>query len=100
MGTPLDKLAECTGFQWDEGNATKNWEKHDVSQPECEQVFFNRPLIARYDPEHSWVETRYFALGRTNGNRLLFVAFTIRGDTIRVISARDMTQSERSRYPL
>ncbi len=100
MGTPLDKLARCTGFQWDEGNATKSWEKHDVSQPECEQIFFNRPLIVRYDSEHSSEETRHFALGRTDAGRLLFAAFTIRHDLIRVISARDMTHRERSRYLL
>ena len=99
MGRPLDKLAKCTGFQWDEGNAAKNWEKHDVSQSECEQIFFNRPLIARYDPKHSWGESRCFALGRTDANRLLFVAFTIRA-----VDSSDFGQGddseERSRYPL
>jgi uncharacterized protein len=100
MATPCEKMAECTGFQWDKGNATKNWEKHDVSQAECEQVFFSRPLIAKHDMEHSWEEPRYFGLGKTDADRLLFVAFTIRGDKIRVISARDMTKNERKRYPL
>ena len=38
-------LAKCTGFQWDAGNATKNWEAHRVSQAECEQIFFNQPLL-------------------------------------------------------
>ena len=42
MAITWDLLKECTGFQWDDGNATKNWEKHDVSQTEREQVFFNR----------------------------------------------------------
>ena len=37
---PRERLADCVGFQWDEGNATKNGEKHDVSQAECEEVFF------------------------------------------------------------
>ena len=99
MDRPKARLSQCAGFQWDEGNAAKNWEKHDVSQAECEQVFFNRPLIVRHDREHSWEEVRYFALGRTDARRLLFIAFTIRGDKIRVISARDMTQREQRRYP-
>ena len=38
-------LAKCTGFHWDAGNATKNWEAHRVSQAECEQIFFNQPLL-------------------------------------------------------
>ena len=46
-------LAAATGFQWDEGNATKNWAKHEVSQAECEQLFFNAPLVLAADPEHS-----------------------------------------------
>lgn len=100
MPTPYERLAKCVGFQWDRGNATKNSDKHDVSQSECEQVFFNRPLLVKYDAEHSWAERRYFALGRTDEDRFMFVAFTIRDDQIRVISARDMTQAERRRYPL
>ena len=38
-------LAKCRGFQWDEGNAEKNWVKHHVSRGKTEQVFFNRPLM-------------------------------------------------------
>ena len=98
MVNPRDELYQCTGFQWDEGNATKNWEKHDVSQTECEQVYFNRPLIIKYDRVHSHEERRYYALGRTDSTRLLFLAFTIREHKIRVISARDMSLNERKRY--
>jgi len=39
----LDDISQCIGFNWDEGNIKKNWEKHRVSPMECEQVFFNRP---------------------------------------------------------
>ena len=42
----LESLLACTGFDWDEGNLLKNWEKHGVTVAECEQVFFNRPLLA------------------------------------------------------
>jgi len=98
MIRPRDQLKECTGFQRDEGNATKNWDKHDVSQSECEQIFFNRPLILRRDSKHSEKESRFYVLGHTDWGRLLFVVFTIRGDKIRVISSRDMTASEERRY--
>ncbi len=98
MVKPLRRLRDCTGFQWDEGNATKNWQKHDVSQIECEEVFFNRPLVVRRDRPHSTAEQCYYALGRTDLGRGLFVAFTIRQDKVRVISARDMTPSESQRY--
>jgi uncharacterized DUF497 family protein len=98
MVKPRDRVKDCTGFEWDEGNATKNWEKHDVSQSECEQIFFNKPLIFRRDSAHSETESRYYVLGKTDSGRLLFVVFTIREKLIRVISARDMTKREEQRY--
>lgn len=98
MAKLKDMLKECTGFQWDDGNDTKNWDKHDVTCGECEQLFFNRPLIVRRDSGHSTAEMRYFALGRTDADRLLFVAFTVRSTLIRVISTRDMTRREQEIY--
>ena len=91
-------LRKCTGFEWDEGNLLKNWEKHRVSASECEQIFFNRPLVALPDPEHSHVEKRFYALGQTDAARYLFVVFTVRSDLIRVISARDMSRKERKAF--
>jgi len=35
------------GFEWDEWNAKKNWEKHKVRPEECEEAFFNRAFVAR-----------------------------------------------------
>jgi len=98
MTKPNKILLNCSGFEWDKGNITKNWAKHDVSAVECEQLFFNRPLIIKKDKKHSIVENRYFALGRTNMDRLLFAVFTVREQNIRIISARDMTVSEIERY--
>ena len=49
-------LAECEGFEWDKGNILKSWEKHKVSASECEQIFFNIPLIAAQDVQHSQKE--------------------------------------------
>ena len=87
-----EALEKCVGFDWDDGNQRKNWEKHRVSDTECEAIFFNQPLIVSVDPQHSKDETRYFSLGQTDARRLLLVAFTLRNNRIRVISARDMTE--------
>ena len=97
MGT-YDDLETCTGFEWNDGNQGKNWDSHGVTDAECEEVFFNDPLIAGADPKHSKRERRYFVLGRTNADRAVFVAFTIRKDLIRIISARDMTKTELRKY--
>jgi len=100
MAKPSARLRDCTGFEWDDGNRTKNWETHDVSESECEQLFFNRPVIVRRDGDHSKSEARFYVLGRTDASRFLFAVFTIRGDKVRMISARDMTHAERRRYQL
>ncbi|MCA1805859.1 MAG: BrnT family toxin [Xanthomonadaceae bacterium] len=95
----MDKdLSGCEGFEWDAGNAEKSWRKHGVSRSECEQVFFNRPLLVADDEKHSEDEKRYYALGVTDTGRHLFQVFTIRGVWIRVISARDMSRRERLIY--
>jgi uncharacterized DUF497 family protein len=91
-------LSSVTGFEWDEGNRDKNWINHQVSNTECEEVFFNLPLLLRPDLTHSTTEDRYFVLGQTNTGRHLFIAFTIRNDKIRVISARDMSKKEGTAY--
>jgi len=91
-------INEITGFDWDDGNRDKNWLKHQVSNAECEEIFFNIPLLLADDKKHSETETRYYALGKTDSKRLLFIAFTLREEKIRVISARDMSQKEREIY--
>ncbi len=90
-----DELLQCTGFQWDEGNADKNWTLHQVTQAEAEQVFFNRPILVASDLRHSMEEARYASLGRTDAGRRLAIVFTLRDTLVRVISARDMSRSER-----
>jgi uncharacterized protein len=89
-----------TGFEWDDGNARKSADKHDVSQAEAEQVFFNLPLLLLHDPRHSVQEKRLHALGKTDEGRLLLVSFTLRADMtlVRVISARPMNRKERVYY--
>jgi len=92
------QLSECEGFQWDKGNAPKIWNRHQVTPIECEELFFNRPLVISEDLGHSVKEQRLYALGRTDDGRRLFVVFTIRERLIRVLSARDMSRKERKAY--
>jgi uncharacterized protein len=93
-----DPLAACTGFDWDEANTVKNWERHRVTPEEAEDLFFHDPFVLRSDLEHSKREKRYFALGITSSERKLFVAFTIKRNLIRIISVRDMTRRETEEY--
>lgn len=91
-------LEHCHGFQRDTANTEKNWLNHDVSSAECEEVFFNEPILLFDDIKHSLNESRYYVLGKTNLDRKLFIVFTVRKKLIRVISARDMSKNERRIY--
>lgn len=89
--------ARIAGLSWDIGNRDKNL-KHSVFNWECEQVFFNRPLVILEDPRHSLAENRRAAFGRADSGRQLVIIYTMRGQLLRVISARDMNRKERLFY--
>jgi len=94
----LENFTQAKGFDWDEWNTEKIWEKHQVSHAECEQVFFNQPFVVGEDIAHSQEEKRFYVLGRTDPGRALFLVFTIRDELIRTITARDMSRNERKIY--
>lgn len=96
--TAFDPLEDCRGFDWDEANVLKNWERHQVAAEEAEDIFFNLPLVMGRDVRHSAEEKRYYALGKTARGRMLFVVFTVRRRLIRVISVRDMNRNEKEIY--
>ena len=77
------RFPDLTGFDWDDGNRLKNEQKHEVSVGECEQLFFNKPLVILEAHAHTTGEDRYAAFGRTDEDRVLTVIFTIRGPLLR-----------------
>jgi uncharacterized DUF497 family protein len=92
------KLSQIIGFDWNKWNIDKNWIKHKIKAEECEQIFFNQPLIIYPDLNHSEKEKRSYALGRTIEDKLLFVVFSIRKEKIRIISAHKMNKKEQKIY--
>lgn len=93
-----DSLSQCTGFEWDVHNTDKIRARHGVAPTECEQAFFNLPLVIGDDLKHSENENRFYTLGQTDAGRLLFLVFTVQKNKIRVISVRDMSRKERRIY--
>ena len=91
-------LNKIEGFEWDEGNVNKSWNKHKVYYKEAEEIFFDKNLTISQDIKHSKVEDRFQCLGKTNNNRLLFISFTLRRGRIRVVSARPASRKERNKY--
>jgi uncharacterized protein len=95
--TGRDRLRDLESFDWDTANIEKLWRRHRVAPAECEEVFFDDGMLVSYD-EESYEEDRYRALGRTAQGRHLFIVFTVRGQRIRPLSARDMTRHEQTAY--
>ncbi|MGL5193273.1 MAG: BrnT family toxin [Chroococcales cyanobacterium] len=85
-------------FEWNEAKAASNFVKHGVSFEEAKTVFADPLYVDFYDPDHSEEEDRYIIMGESQQGRLLLVAYTERGNVIRIISARTVTQSERRTY--
>ncbi|MEZ3431698.1 MAG: BrnT family toxin [Lachnospiraceae bacterium] len=83
-------------FEWDEYKNIINKEKHKISFETAAYVFDDPYYIEMFDFEHSIDEDRYIAIGKVG--EVLFVVFTERKDTIRLISARLATNAERSLY--
>jgi uncharacterized protein len=90
-------LEKIGGFEWDEGNIAKNIDKHGISNFETEEVFFGQNLVL-FDEKHSQREERFYLLGQTDNQEVLFVVFTVRNDLVRVISSRIANQKERAIY--
>jgi uncharacterized DUF497 family protein len=85
-------------FQWDPAKAPENLAKHGVSFAEAATVFRDPLSVTGSDPDHSFDEERFIIFGVSTTGRLLVVAYTERGDTIRIISARPVTAGERKIY--
>jgi uncharacterized DUF497 family protein len=98
VALPPEIFPGIIGFQWDEGNSAKTWQRHRVTQAEAEQVFLNRPLVVGEASKHPSREPRHFALGLTDQGRALTVVFKLRGSLVRVISARPKSRKERRIY--
>jgi len=87
-------------FEWYPPKAQSNLKKHKVSFQEASTVFRDKKLLELPDREHSEEELRFIGVGRSDQDRLLFVNFTVRGDKVRIISARQAESWERREYEI
>ena len=84
-------------IEFDPRKNVKNIRKHGISFETASLVFDNEFADEGYDELHSISEDRYWIIGRVY-NHFIFVVYTMRGDTIRIISARLATKGEIERY--
>jgi uncharacterized DUF497 family protein len=93
-----DAILHYVDYEWDQAKAASNLDKHEVSFEEAATVFSDPLYIDFYDPDHSVDEHRYLIMGQSTAGRLLIVSYTERDEVVRLISAREMTSSERRAY--
>ena len=83
-------------FDWDDYKESANIKKHNISFKQAAYVFIDQNRIEYYDYTHSDKEERYIAIGFAG--KILYVVYTIRKDSIRIISARRATNKEKEMY--
>lgn len=91
-------MSTGTGFEWDQDKAIRNLRKHAVDLADAVAVFEDERALTMVDQLTAVDEQRFLTLGRDTLGRVLVVAYTWRGDRIRLISARKAMPAERRRY--
>lgn len=92
-------------FEWDPHKARSNFQKHQISFDRATSVFRDPLAVSMVDDEHDDIEERWATLGQADNGQLLVVVHTFKersGNiaTIRIISARKATKSERQQYEI
>ena len=85
-------------FEWDENKAGLNLDKHGITFKEATTVFDDPNGLLAGDPAHSGQEPRFWLIGESSDSRLIVVVFTLRRESIRIISARPAGWKERAHY--
>jgi uncharacterized DUF497 family protein len=87
-------MTTIRGFQWDARKNISNLNKHGIDFDEAIELFYRPHVLQRSDRNK---EERWIAIGEFEG-RVLTVAFTYRGEEIRIISARRARGNEERTY--
>ncbi len=85
------------GFQWDIAKAAANRRKHGVDFAEAAVALDDPLALTMTDPDSNG-EERFVSIGSDGRGRLLVTVFAYRGDSIRIISSRPATPSEKRSY--
>jgi len=84
-------------FEWDDVKERTNRKRHGVDFRTAAKVFLD-PYVIEFDDRDAAGELRFNAIGLVDG-RMLFVSYTMRGDVVRIISARGAEPHEKKEIP-
>jgi uncharacterized protein len=88
---------EFDEYEWDDSKAEENQRKHGVTFEEAAYALSDPMALEELDDRFDYGEERYFAVAQ-GSELLLAVAYTMRGDSCRIISAREATRHEQRNY--
>ena len=83
-------------FEWDTEKNRINRLKHNIDFSKILKIFADENRIEIFDEAHSDDEDRWQVIGKVD--EILFVVYTERVDSIRLISARKANSHERRMY--
>lgn len=84
-------------FEWDENKNRSNQRKHGIDFDDAKQAFNDKKRLIANDNRKDYGEERYLTIGSLF-NVIIVVVYTLRNQTIRIISARMASKTERDRY--
>lgn len=90
-------MAPRVKIEFDEQKNQKNIQKHGISFQIAAHALSDPDALIEYDEIHSVEEDRFYLLGQID-SRIIFLVFTMRGNAVRLISARPATKREVQRY--
>ena len=82
--------------EWDPAKAAANLKKHRVAFADAATALHDDYALTIPDDAHA--EPRFVTLGTDATGKLLVVAYTFRGENVRLISARSATKAEARQY--
>jgi uncharacterized DUF497 family protein len=84
-------------FEWNDEKAETNWREHGVAFSEAIKSFRDPFAVERLDDREDYGEERVNLLGMCDGV-VIHVTYTVRGERIRIISARRAEKHEQDDY--
>ncbi len=85
-------------FEWEPEKDRDHLARHGISFDEASTVFGDPFAVTIDDPDHSTEERRFVTTGYSTRQRIIIVVHTDRDDSVRLISAREVTPAERRVY--
>ncbi|MFP4532149.1 MAG: BrnT family toxin [Desulfobacterales bacterium] len=82
---------------WDPKKAESNFKKHKIRFSDAEMVLYD-PFAMTLEEQVVAAQQRFVSIGSDAVGRVIVIVYSYRADTIRLISARKATPSERKQY--